>query len=107
MGLVRLARVPVELAKAEMAVGDEGALAEELGKHHRLAVVTLGLGGVGRIGAGGDLTEQVETARFVTALTILPDQRQRLYSRCQRVLEPVHEQADAAAGRPVYIRSMV
>src|SRR5262245_55619599 len=48
MRLLALARAPVELAEAEMAVGDEGAHAEFTREGQRPAVVTFSV-----LGAGG------------------------------------------------------
>src|SRR5262245_8290936 len=49
--LLALARAPVELAEAEVAVGDEGTHAEFGGKRHRLPVVVFGGLSVGWIEA--------------------------------------------------------
>ena len=45
-GLLALACVPVELAEAEVTVGDERAHAARLGERQRLAVVGLALLGI-------------------------------------------------------------
>jgi hypothetical protein len=59
LGLLALARVPVELAEAEVAVGNEGAHFEVLGERERIPVVaTSALWG---ITAGGDLTEDTSS----------------------------------------------
>src|SRR5215470_4356446 len=58
--LLALARALVELAEAEVAVGDEGAHAARLGQRQRLAVVGLAALRVEPIGMGRDVAEQVQ-----------------------------------------------
>ena len=53
------ARAPVELAEAEVAVGDERAHAARLGKRQRLTVVDLAVLGIEQVGVGRDVAEQV------------------------------------------------
>src|SRR3990170_3138461 len=65
--LLALVRVRVELAEAEVTVGDEGAHAELLGERERVTEVAVSV--LRGIAAGGDLTEEPEGPRFVTALT--------------------------------------
>jgi DNA-binding NtrC family response regulator len=60
MGLLLLAGAPVELAEAEVAVGDEGAHAARLGERERLAVVSLAALGIKPVGMGRDVAEQME-----------------------------------------------
>ena len=55
-----LARLAVELAEAEVAVGDEGSHAARLGERQRLAVVGLAALGVEPVGMGRDVAEQVQ-----------------------------------------------
>ena len=66
-GLLALARAPVELAEAEVAVGDERAHLELLGERERVTVVAVSV--LRRIAAGGDLAEEAEGPRLVGALT--------------------------------------
>src|SRR4030095_199443 len=55
--LLPLARAPVELTEAEVAVGDEGAHAEFIGKRQRITVVAFGVrGAAGR----RDITSEAE-----------------------------------------------
>ena len=58
--LLALARAPVELAEAEVAVGDERAHAARLGERQRLAVVGLAALGIEPVGMGRDVAEQVQ-----------------------------------------------
>ena len=61
MRLLALARAPVELAEAEVAVGDEGAHATRLGERQRLAVVGLAALGIEPVGMGRDIAEQAQS----------------------------------------------
>jgi hypothetical protein len=56
-----LARAPVELAEAEVAVGDERAHAARLCEGQRLAVVGLAALGVEPVRMGRDVAEQVQS----------------------------------------------
>jgi hypothetical protein len=58
-----LAGAPVELAEAEVAVGDGRAHAARLGERQRLAVVSLAALGIEAIGMGRDVAEQVQRMR--------------------------------------------
>src|SRR5258708_32723435 len=58
--LVAFARAPVELAEAEMAVGDERAHAARFGKTQRAEIVSFTCVGVEAIGVGGDVAEEVQ-----------------------------------------------
>jgi hypothetical protein len=49
VGLLMVARAPVELAEAKVAVGDEGAHAEGAGDRERVAIVELGIGRFGTL----------------------------------------------------------
>src|SRR5215471_18967805 len=60
---------PIELAEAEVAVGDEGAHAARFGQRKRLAVVGLAALGIEPLGVGRDVTEQVERVGRVPRLT--------------------------------------
>src|SRR5213593_4810052 len=70
--LLALACAPVELAEAEVAVGDERAHAELAGERQRFAVICLGLFTVRWIGPGGDLSEEPKGPHFVATLFVLP-----------------------------------
>ena len=59
--LLPSAGAPVELAEAEVAVGDERAHAARLGEGQRLAVVGLAALGVEPVGMGLDVAEQVQS----------------------------------------------
>ena len=87
--LLALARAPVELAEAEVAVGDEGAHAERLGEGERVAVVALRV--LRGIAAGGDLAEEAEGPRLAAALIALAGKGQGSPGEFASVLEPVGE----------------
>src|ERR1700730_1817119 len=53
-------RAPVELAEAEVAVGDERSHAARFGERQRLALVTLPALGVEPVWMGRDVAEQVQ-----------------------------------------------
>jgi hypothetical protein len=53
--LLPLAGAPVELAEAEMAVGDERAHPARLGEHQRLAVMGLATLGIEPVGMHRDV----------------------------------------------------
>jgi len=57
-GLLALVGVAVELAEAEMAVGDEGAHAARLGKAEGLTIVRLASPGLQPLLAGGNIPEE-------------------------------------------------
>ena len=59
-GLLPLARAPVELAEAEVAMGDERPHGARLGKRQRLPIVGLAALGVAAVGMSCDVTEQVQ-----------------------------------------------
>src|SRR5262245_8736443 len=87
--LLALARAPVELAEAKVAVGDEGAQAEFLGESERIIVVTRGV--FRRIAAGRDLAEQPKGPRLVGALAPLSGKGHGSLDDFVSVLEPVGE----------------
>ena len=87
--LLALARAPVELAEAEVAVGDEGAHPELLGERERVTVVAVSV--LRGIAAGGDLAEEAEGPRLVGALTALAGKGQGSPGEFESVLEPVGE----------------
>jgi hypothetical protein len=57
--LLALARAPVELAEAEVAVGDERAHAQSVGERPCSAIVSFAALGIEPIGVGRDVSEQV------------------------------------------------
>ena len=65
-----VAGAPVELAEAEVAVGDEGAHAEVGGSRQRLLIGGLSLLDAGRVGLRGDLTEKPPRPRLGPALRL-------------------------------------
>src|SRR4030095_3381131 len=67
--LLALARAPVELAEAEVAVGDERAHAARPGEGQRLAVVGLAARGIEPVGMGRDVSQQVESVGRVPEVT--------------------------------------
>ena len=67
--LLVIARAPVELAEAKVAVGDERVHLQLLGERERVTVVAVSV--LRGIVAGGDLAEEPEGPRLVAALTAL------------------------------------
>jgi hypothetical protein len=60
----RLHCAPVELAEAEVAVGDEGTHAARLGKGQGLVIVTSPLAASNWLGMGRDVAEQMPGMAF-------------------------------------------
>ena len=91
LGLLALAGAPVELAEAEVAVGDEGAHAARLGERQRLAVVGLAALGIEPVGMGRDVAEQVQR------MGREPGVRRRGFDRAvaqaPRLVEPAEQQS--------------
>src|SRR5882672_3202115 len=81
-GLLALAGAPVELAEAEVAVGDEGAHAEFAGKCQRLIVAGVSRLHLKGFAMRGDLAEEIEDPRFDAALCTLPGQLQHARGTC-------------------------
>ena len=88
--LVALAYAPIELAEAEVAVGDERAHPECLGERERVTVVAVSV--LRGLAAGGDLAEEAEGPRLVGALTALAGKGQGSPGECESVLEPISEE---------------
>jgi hypothetical protein len=84
---------PVQLAEAEVAVGDEGAHAELVGEHPGLAVVAIGRLDLDGIGVTGNFGEETEGPRLIAALTALAGKGERPLGECTRVIEPAGEHA--------------
>src|SRR5262250_3001149 len=109
---VALARASIELAQAEVAVGDEGAHAARLGEGQRLAVVGLAALGIEPVGVGRDVTEQVERVGRGPGLT--GRGRHRAVAQALRVVEtaehqrgstqPPIERSEIADGQAVAVR---
>ena len=79
----------IELAKAEVAVGDERAHPKPLGERERLTVVARSV--VWVIVAGGDLAEEAKSPRLVAASTVLAGKAQGSPDAFESVVEPVGE----------------
>ena len=96
-GLRVVARAAVELAEAEVAVGDERAHAELGGECEGLAVVALGPLDLERIATGDDLTEQMEHPGLEASLP----RCRCLVSACARCFErffsPARQEVDLRA----------
>src|SRR5215813_3516050 len=71
LGFLVRAALPVDLAEAEMAAGDERLHAEIRSKADSLAVIVLGLGGARWVAMGRDLGDKTETPALDTSLTVL------------------------------------
>jgi hypothetical protein len=95
--LLPLARAPVELAEAEVAVGDERTHPELLGERERVAVVSLSF--LRGIAAGGDLPKEPEGPHLPAALTALMGKGQGSPGECESVPEPVGEDVRLAQVR--------
>jgi hypothetical protein len=61
LGLLALVRAAIELAEAEVAVGDERAHAARLGQHQRLAVLGLAPLSMESVRLDRDIAEQVQS----------------------------------------------
>jgi hypothetical protein len=96
--LLALTRAPVELAEAEVAVGDERAHAELLSECERVTVVAVSV--LRDIAVGGDLADEPERRRLVAALTTLAGKAQGSLGECESVLEPVGEDVRLACWMP-------
>ena len=91
--LLALAGAPVELAEAEVAVGDERAHAARLGERQRLAVVGLAALGVEPVGMGRDVAEQVQRMGREPGLTRRGSTARS--PRLPRLVEPAEQQTGA------------
>ena len=89
--LLLLAGAPVELAEAQVAVGDERAHAAGLGECPRLAIVGRSALGVESVGMGRDVAEQV------LRMGRGPGVRRRIFDRAvaqaSRLVEPAEQQS--------------
>ncbi len=91
--LLALARAQVELAEAEVAVGDEGAHAARLGERQRLAVVSLAALGIELVGMGCDVAEQVQ--RMGREPGVTRRGFDRAVAQAPRLVEPAEQQTGA------------
>jgi hypothetical protein len=71
VGLLALARALVELAEAEVAMGDEGAHTELIRQRHRGAVLRLCHRQVRGVGLGRDVSCEVQCIRLAGPLSLL------------------------------------
>src|SRR5262249_49153352 len=74
--LLTLARALVELAEAEVAVGDEGAHTKLLGQDGSLPIVGCGLRALWRLAPCGDLTEKPERICLVAVFLVRTGERE-------------------------------
>ena len=88
--LLPLASAPIELAEAEVAVGDERAHAARLGEGQRLAVVGLAALGVEPVGMGRDVAEQVQRVGREPGVTRRGFDR--AVAQAPRLVEPTEQQ---------------
>src|SRR5262245_57785339 len=91
--LLPFACVSGELAKAEVAAGDEGAHAARLGERKRLAVVDLAALGIEPVGMGCDVTEQVLRMGGEPGVTLRDFEP--AVAEASRLVEPVEPQTCA------------
>jgi hypothetical protein len=91
--LLPLAGAPIELAEAEVAVGDERAHAARLGEGPRLAVVGLAALGIEPIGMGRDVAEQMD--RMGREPDVARGGFDRSLAQAPRFVEPAEQQTGA------------
>jgi hypothetical protein len=91
-----LARLAVELAEAEVAVGDEGPHAKLVRQCHRLAVVVFGLAGASRIAMRGNLAEESERPGFDTSLLVPTGEVEGTRGQLGRISRPICMEANFA-----------
>ena len=91
--LLVLAGAPVELAEAEVAVGDERAHAARLGERQCLAVVGLAALGIEAVGMGRDVAEQVQ--RMGREPWSTRREFDRAVAQASRLVEPAEQQTGA------------
>ena len=92
--LLRLARPPVDLAEAELAVGDEGAHAAGLGEGQRLPVMRFAAPGIEPVGMRGDVAQQ--TQRISSPSEPWRKQFHRTSSQMLRLVELTEQQTREA-----------
>lgn len=81
------AHTSMELAEAEVVVGDEGAHAEVGGQGQGLTVVSFGVFNLSRIAMRSDLTEESESIGLVSPLPVGASKLEGLLSGRNRVLQ--------------------
>ena len=93
MRLLALARAPVELAEAEVAVGDEGAHAADSCRTNGLAIVSRAYIHAGVVRLRGDLTKHPQRPRVIRGVLELSASQVRLAAIDQaddrKVMNPV------------------
>src|SRR5262249_19255045 len=92
--LLAIAGALVELAEAEVAMGDEGAHAARLGQGERLAIVSLTAHGIEHVDMRRDVAEQVLCSRRVAGMT--RSGFDCIVTETLRLMEPAEHQAGAA-----------
>ena len=85
----RFSPVSAKLAKAEVAVGDDGTHTDLRGERKCVTVVTLSV--LRRIEAGGDVAKQAESPGLVVASTGLAGNRHGSPGQSKSLLKPVGE----------------
>jgi hypothetical protein len=98
-GLFGLARTPVELAEAEVAVGDEGAHAELLAEPKGFAVCHLCFAEVRWFAAGRDLPKQLEGVRLDSLFLVFPCKVEGMLSVIDRLSPKASRQTRFAQPR--------
>ena len=92
-GVLRLAGAAVELAQAEVAVGDERAHAVQLGECQRLPVVGRAAFGIELVRMARDVAEQVQ--RMGRKAGLAPRGFNRAIAQAPRLVEPAEQQTGA------------
>src|SRR5262245_30424347 len=90
--LLALAGAPVELAEAEVAVGDEGAHAELVGQSEGLAVVGLGPVALRRIPPRGDFADKAQGICVGSTLLVIAGEVEGTLSTFECVLHAASQQ---------------
>ena len=94
--LLPLAGAPVELAEAEVAVGDERAHAQLLGQGQGLAIVRLRGVGLDAVGMGRDVAEQSQELALHPPFPPLPSRREPVLGDPGGVRQPPVEEVRPA-----------
>src|SRR5215813_2946714 len=97
LGLLLVVDAPIELAEAEVAVGDEGAHAARLRQRQRLPVSVLGLLHIGRTRSSEDCGHGEQRASLLTArFLLLSSQVERLERVLPSLVEASRDEIDGA-----------
>src|SRR5262245_61973146 len=91
--LLVLASAPIELAEAEVAVGDEGAHPARLGEGQRLAIVGLAALGIESVEMGCAVTQQVQGVGGEAGVT--GRGYERALAQALRLVKPTKEESGA------------